>query len=495
VTDPQNKASQAPGTEPAAFAVEIEVMKDQRSSVRKWWALFGLALTVAALGGGYCLTLGNATPSASAEETLPEEPVPAVEVVRPTLGGAPRTTTQPATVEAYESVKLFAYVSGYLKEQTVDIGSFVTRGQVLAKIAVPDLEAQVKQHRQAVKQAEARLKQMQEHLKCARADLEMAEATITQASANLKSAQARRRFREKQYNRLHALWKTGSIEEKVVDEAEDRWTASVEAVNAAEAAVVTARANRTSAAAKIEQALADVGEADARIGVEKALLENAEVKVGFATIRAPFNGVITQRSMFPNDFVRAATESGSIAPLLTVARTDKMRVVVQIPDRDVPYADPGDPATIEIDALGNQTFEGKLSRKSNAEDPQTRTMRVEIDLENSRAAWWWGGQDQIQPGMYGTATILLDPFANLVAIPSDCLVNSTGAHSASVYVVTEDNRVRLVPVSVGSDNGLKVVVHKGLTVNDRVVRHPSSELAAGMQVHVSSTGTQKTAKP
>ena len=485
MTDAQKK-SETREADPTVLAVEVEVTSAQRSPQWKWLALGGLFLVVVILGGASYLSLGNGAPSVSAEETPPEEPVPVVEVVRPTLGGAARRTTQPATVEAYESVKLFAQVSGYLKEQTVDIGSFVTRGQVLAKIAVPDLEAQVRQHRQAVKQAQARHQQMQEHLKCAHADLVMAEATITQAGANLKSAQARRRFREKQYKRLHELWKTGSIEEKVVDEAEDRWTASVEAANAAEAAVVTARAQKTSAAAKIQQAIADVGEAEARIGVEKALLENAEVKVGFATITAPFTGVVTQRSMFPKDFVRAATEGGSSVPLLTVARTDKMRVVVQIPDRDVPYADPGDPATVEIDALGGQTFEGKLSRKSNAEDPQTRTMRVEIDLENSRTAWWWGGQEAIQPGMYGSATILLDRFANLVSIPSDCLVNSMGAHNAFVYVVTEDNRVRLVPVIVGSDNGLRVVVHKGVSLKDRVIRHPSSELTADMQVRVRS---------
>jgi RND family efflux transporter MFP subunit len=491
VTDPQNKFPEPPESELAAFAVEIEVTNDQKHSARKWWALLGLGLIVLALAGGYCLTLGKATSAVSAEEPPPDEPVLAVEVVHPTLGGAERTTTQPATVESYESAQLFAQVSGVLDKQTVDIGDYVTKGQVLAKVAVPDLDKQVDQYRAAVEQARARVRQMKAHLVSARADLETAKAVIVQAEAKHKSTQASRRYRQKQYTRLAALGKTGTIEAKIVDEEEDRYTAAIEAENAAAAAVVTAQAQKTAAEAKIDQAIADVGEAEAQVGVQQALLGNAEVKVRFATITSPYTGVITQRSLVPGNFVRAATEGGSQPPLLTVARTDKVRVVVQIPDRDVSYADPGDPATVEIDALGGQRFQGKVSRMSNAEDPQTRTMRVEIDLDNPQTPWWWGSQRELRQGMYGSATILLDRFADLVSIPSSCLVGKSEGNKASVYVVTEDNHLRLLPVIAGSDNGLRIVITKGLTVTDRVVQHPSSELADGLPVRVSSTSTEQ----
>src|SRR5205814_5880944 len=128
--------------------------------------------------------------------------------------------------------------------------------------------------------------------------------------------------------------------ERMVDEYTKQQEAARDAVEAAEAAVLTTNAQVSAALAKIRQAEADVVEAEADVKVAQAELEKAQVLVQFATIVAPFDGVVTQRSLFPGDFVRAATEGSGHTPLLTIHRTDRMRVVVQIPDRDVPYCDP-----------------------------------------------------------------------------------------------------------------------------------------------------------
>src|SRR5437870_3197623 len=97
---------------------------------------------------------------------------------------------------------------------------------------------------------------------------------------------------------------------------------------------------------------------------------------------APFDGIITQRNFYPDATIRAAGEKGGQTPLLTIQRTDVMRVVVQIPDSEARYADPGDTAYVEIDAFRGAKFEAKVSRIADTEDTQTRLMRVEIDLPN-----------------------------------------------------------------------------------------------------------------
>src|SRR5262249_54865278 len=153
------------------------------------------------------------------------------------------------------------------------------------------------------------------------------------------------------------------------------------------------------------------------------------VQVQFATIVSPYDGVITQRSLFPGGFVRSAIGGNPPAPLLTVERTDKVRVVVQIPDRDVPYADPGDPAVVELDALPGPPLLSKIARTSSAEDPQTRLMRVEIDLPNP--------DGKIRLEMYGRVTILLERAPDLLSIPSSCLVGKAADGKGAVYVVRE----------------------------------------------------------
>jgi RND family efflux transporter MFP subunit len=384
-----------------------------------------------------------------------------------------RTTRQIGTVQSYECAHLFAGVSGYLKSQTVDIGSRVKRGDVLAQIDVPDLDKQVQRDLAAVEQARARVKVMQARVATATAELEVARAAIVKAEASAESAKATKVFREKQYRRMQDLFRTRSIDERLVDEKMEERDAAAEAERAARAAIVTARAQETAEKAKIQQAEADVLDAQAAVKVAQADLEKAQVMVKFATVVSPYDGVITQRNFFPGDFVRAGTEGGQHIPLLTVERTDRMRVIVQIPDRDVPYTDPGDPAIVELDALPGKKFPAKVSRIASSEDPQTRLMRTEIDLPNPTG--------KISQGMYGHVTIVLDKSADMLSVPSSCLVGKAEDGKGTLCVV-RGGRVCRVPVEIGADDGLRVGILKGVQVGDDVIVHPGSDLGEGTDV-------------
>jgi multidrug resistance efflux pump len=302
--------------------------------------------------------------------------------------GEARTTTQPGSVVPDKSADLYAKVSGYLKQlgedrhgKPIDIGSRVKAGDELAVIDMPELVKQVKRDRAALKRSEATVKQMR--------------ARIDTAEADFRAAKKMHSFRTKVYNRMYQLAKVEkAMDYRVVDEREEQMHAAEETKNAAEA--------------KIAQAQADLEEALAEVDLAQANLEKAEVDLDYAKIISPYDGVITARNYWPGDFIRAHEEGGGL-PLLTVEKTDVMRVRVDIPDDDVPFVHSGNKAKVTIDNLPGRTFEGVVSRIANAEDPQTRTMRVEIDLENPR--------DELRNGMYGEVTIVLDDGKNLAESP------------------------------------------------------------------------------
>jgi RND family efflux transporter MFP subunit len=434
-------------------------------------------------GGGYLvktgpyLTASRTGGAAPADDEAPPAPeVPSVKVVRPRVGDMDRTTTQPGTVQSYEFANLYAGVSGYLKTQTVDIGDRVKPGQVLATVDVPDLEKQVQKCLAAHDQAKARVNQMKARVTSAQAALDAAKAAVLLAEANAKSKAAELRLRQKQLARYKELFELKSIDERLVDEKTEQRDAAQEAERSAVAAIASAKAQVAAAAAKIQQAEADVLEAEAEVKVAQADLEKAQVMVKFATIVSPIEGVITHRSYFPGDYVRAASEGGAHMPLLTVERTDRMRVVVQVPDRDVPYTDPGDPAYVELDALPGQSFQGTVSRIASSEDPGTRLMHIEIDLPNPTG--------KICQGMYGRVKIILQK-SDLLSVPSSCLTSRADDGKATVFVV-RDGHARRVQLRISEDNGVKVGIISGLKAGDEVVNHPSADLLDNTPVAVAN---------
>jgi RND family efflux transporter MFP subunit len=435
-------------------------------------------------GGGYLLNkpLENSSAQAATAPPGPDTTSTSadavhVEVVQPLKGDMDRTTTQPGTVQSYEYASLYAGVSGYLKTQTVDIGDRVKPGQLLATLDVPDLEKQVQKCEASLEQARARVHQMNARVASAKADLEAAQAAVIFAEANAKSKAADLRFRQKQYERMKELWqKDRAVDERLVDEKTEQRDAAQEAERSAVAGIASAKAQVSAANAKIQQAEADVLEAQAEVKVAQADLEKAQVMVKFATVVAPFAGVITHRSYFPGDYIRSANEGSAHVAMLTVERTDRMRVVVQVPDRDVPYTDPGDPAVVEIDALPGERFPAKVSRIASSEDPGTRLMHIEIDVANPNG--------KLCQGMYGRVNIILQK-SDLLSVPSSCLVERSESGKGVVYVV-RDGHARRVSVRYSEDNGLKVGIVSGLKPDDAVVLRPGTSLADGVPVAVAN---------
>ena len=263
--------------------------------------------------------------------------------------------------------------------------------------------------------------------------------------------------------RIKHLYELKAIEEKLVDQNLKDRDAAREAENAAKAAIETAKAEVSAKDAKVVEAHADLANAKAKVQVSAAELAKAKVFEGYLEIRSPYTGVVMKPHYHVGDFIRSADQgSGSATPLLIVARTDEIRVESKMPEAYVPYTEPGDPATVESDALAGKAFHAKVSRIGNSPDPNDRTMRVEVDLENK--------DNELRDGMFGRVTIQLTRSGKELSVPSTCLVSSVERSTTSVYVLQE-GQLKLMPVKVGSDNGIQAEILSGLPPGDLVVKH------------------------
>jgi HlyD family secretion protein len=457
------------------------------------WVSAGFAATI---GMGYVLWQLNPGPApvaAVAAAQATSDPTPSksgsprtrVVVVRPHTGGIQRTSNQPGTIEAFDFAGLFAKISGYLKQQPVDIRDPVEEGQVLAEIDAPEFQQELKHAEAALRQARSQVTLMEARVLTARAEFEAATAAVTQAEADLDKATSYLKFREIQYQRIKNLFKRDSIEERNVDEKEKERDAAQAAENSASAAILTAKAQAAAAEARIAQAQADVEDAQAKVQVSEATVAKARVFVEYTRIVSPYKGIVTKRNFHVGDFIRAAGQGGDI-PLLTVARTDLMRVVVQVPERDVPYTDPGDPAVVELDAISGKKFHGTVSRIAGSEDRVTRSMRTEIDLKNSG--------NRLRDGMFGRVTIYLDKATSGVTVPSSCLVGDAKKKKFSVFVA-RNGKAQLEPVEIGHDDGVRVEILSGLAAKDLVVVRPGSDLANGTAVETEEAADAPAEKP
>lgn len=332
-------------------------------------------------------------------------------------------------MRAYHEAEVAARVKGYVDRVEVDIGDEVKQGQALASLSVPDMKATTRR---------------------LQAELKLQRQRVRTAAAAERSARAELSARRSEETRLSRLAKTGVVTVRAAEEARAR-------LESAEAQVDVARSEASSARALIEVTQGSLAELDAQ--------------VSFATLLAPFDGVITARAVDPGDLVGAGPE----AALFTVAHLATVRLEIALPERDAALADPGDAVSFVCDAIPGRVFEGSISRLSRALDPATRTMMVEADLPNA--------DGRLLGGMFGTATVQLDTHADALVLPAQAIRRGDG-DAPLVWKVETDNTVTHVPITLGTDHGDFVELIGGLSGDERVIVGVVGRLAPGARVEL-----------
>ncbi len=273
----------------------------------------------------------------------------------------------PGTVEGFEYADLYAKVAGYIQDWNVDIGDRVQKGQTLAVIYVPELHDEL---RQAQAEQASRLAA----LEYAKANVVAMQAKLDVARRELPPQQATAWLKEVTFKRLSVLTK----EKAATDQDMDDITAGRDA-SVAEVEVIKAKI--TAAEADLEVTKAASVLAQQQLEVAKAQVQRLGTLLAYTQIIAPFDGIVTRRTINRGDMVQAATSDRGV-PLYRVQRTDVMRIFAEAPEADAAWIAPGVPAVVEPYGLPGTKFQGAVTRTAGAIDAVTRTLRTEVDLPN-----------------------------------------------------------------------------------------------------------------
>jgi len=396
---------------------EIEKQPGHRAHLRRrlggrLFALGGFAL----LAGG--LTLGgwgNYTLKREVVATAKQERefVPSLRIATVAANPATVSVTLPGTTAAFAAANIFARATGYIAKRNVDIGDRVKAGDLLAELAVPELDHQISQN----------------------------EATLDQLKSSLQQARANRDLAQVTWDRDAPLVQKGWATPQQGD---------------------TDRLNLQSRAAA-------VAVAEANISAQENLLKVLQQNRDYASIVAPFDGVITQRNVDVGSLVQSNAATGTF--MFEIMQDNVIRVWVYVPQDSAFGVAPGIDAVVRVPELPDREFPGKVTRIADALQSGTRTLLTEIDIANPDST--------LAPGIYCTVELHIPRKTPSVLVSADAIIfNREGMQVA----VVNDGKAEFRKVNVKRDLGTRVEVDSGIKVGDQVILNPPVTLVDGSKV-------------
>ncbi len=347
--------------------------------------------------------------------------VPRVRTAMAERADGPIDLTLPGETRPFLTAAIAARATGYIAERHVDIGSRVKAGDLLIRIAAPDLDQQLAQ-------AQAQLGQLEALRLQADARVEQAKASVTLASLT--------------NNRTTTL-------------ADQGWASRQNAD--------TSQAGLLSQAATLAAAEAGVKVAAANIKAQQAAVERLRALTSFERVVAPFDGVVTTRNVDVGDLVRA--DNGGTA-LLAMDQDSTLRIAVNVPQNLTKGVTPGVEATIRVPQLPGRRFAGAVERSSVALQTASRTLTTEVDVPNPDGV--------LRSGMHTDVTLKIPRDKPGVVVPAEAAIFSRG--KLRVAVVKDDGRITWRTVTLRRDFGRALEVEDGLDAQTRIILGPSPDL-------------------
>ena len=222
-----------------------------------------------------------------------------------------------------------------------------------------------------------------------------------------------------------------------------------------------------------DQAVSNLQAQKATVASSAANVHRLQELQSFEKVYAPFDGIITARNTDVGALINAGAATTPGRELFHLAAIHTLRVYVSVPEVYLRAAIPGAIATLTLDEFPGQVFRGTLARNANAIDPISRTLLVEVDVDNPAG--------QLLPGAYMSIHLKLPEQIRSVTIPANTLLfRSEGLRVG----VVKNNRVALIPAKIGRDYGDTVEVLSGLQPADAIIVDPSDSLISGAEVQV-----------
>ena len=358
------------------------------------------------------MKLPNALIAAAAVASVTSIQAQNLETTKVVVQNADRTIRLPGEFAAYQRVSIYARVASFVEDVHVDRGSVVKRGQPLVTLSAPELAAQAAE---SESKAQAVL-------------LQLAEAEAKLVSARTTAS----------------MLKEASRTEGAVSASEV--ILSEQALQAAQA-VKSAVENSAKAARSAADAVKELA--------------------SYLNVRAPFDGIVTERFVHPGALVGPAT-AGASAPLVTLEQNTRLRLVVAVPEAHVSGITKGGTVSFAVPAFPGEEFAGTIARPAQSLDTRTRSMLVELDVPNPQA--------KLATGMYADVVWPVRRRGSSLAVPATAVVTT----SERTFVIrARAGKAEWVDVRRGAAVGDMVEVFGGLQEGDVVVKRGNDEIRQG----------------
>ena len=356
--------------------------------------------------------------------------LPAVSIFVVRAGRASSRLILPGNIEPITDAIIYARIDGYVERRLVDIGDRVQAGQLLALISSPETDQELRAAEKALRESES--------------DAESAQAATGTATANLFIADVTNR-----------RWQHLVVRDVVSQEEAD-----------------TTESTYLARKADLVAAIARQRAAENAVGVNQHRVQRLKALVSYERVVAPFPGVITQRNIDIGSLISAGSNS-SVPLAYHLAKLDRMRIFVDVPQSDSEYVYVGQSCTVQVRELGNRDLTATVTRFAESIDVASRTMRTEVQLPNPTG--------ELLPGMYATVRFDFVRKQPPILIPAETLVASP---SGDRVVVVRNGVAHFQSIRVATDYGAQLEVVEGVKVADSLVENVNDDIREGTKVSI-----------
>ncbi|HEV2862307.1 MAG TPA: efflux RND transporter periplasmic adaptor subunit [Pyrinomonadaceae bacterium] len=393
-----------------------------------------------------------------------EAPAFAVTVAKAEAREVPSYIQATGSLVADETSDVAPQVSGQIVATPANVGAFVRQGDVLVRLNDRDARLRLNQSRAAVQEAIAGVRQAEARLGLQPGGNFQASniPEVRAAGSSLEQAQAELRLAEANERRYRELVETGDVALSVYDQFRT-------ARDTARARVNAARQQLEAAANAARQSNQAVQSAQAQVESARSAQAIAEKAVADAVIRAPYAGYISNRPVAVGEYVTPS------AVVVTLLRTNPLKLQLQVPEGEVPFITQGMGVSLEVEAHRDRRFAGRVSAVNPAVDPVSRAAVIEAAVENSDNA--------LRAGMFATARIVRAGGNRSVYVPRSAVLSDQNTKSFRVFVIDKD-MAKLRVVQIGTEEGEWIQIVSGVNPDEVVATSNLQQLFEGARVQV-----------
>ena len=400
-----------------------------------------LGLTAGSCGGSRAQANKKEAPAASAATAAVDvTTAPAIQ------RDLPRFIEATGSLAADEQTDVAPIVGGRVVSIGVDLGTYVQKGQVIAQLDSGDARLRLEQAQAALAQANSGVAQAE-----ARIGLAPGQRFDPTRVAEVGAARVAYDLAEKNLRRYQQLLESGDISRSAYDQQRaqrdqlrEQYQAALTQANQSYAAVQTARAAAQATQVQVQQA-------------QKGIRD--------VTIYSPISGYVVERAADVGEFVSTSSK------VATVARTNPMRVRIDIPEQAIATVRPGQSVSVSVSTYPDRSFSGRVARVSPSVSSTSRTLTIEAEVEN--------GESLLKPGQFATIRVLQSQSDPAILVPARAV--RTDGTTSRVYVI-QDGVARERLVAAGRQDGDLVEIKGNVSADELVATSNVEQLADGTPV-------------